>query len=177
MVVSLIFKLSVRDVDCAFKLYRARFFREHKVETRGAMINTEILYKFKRAGYTYTEVGVHHLPRLGGEATRWRGIVVPVGALSQHVVGVAVGQRREQLRARERVRQWDGVFGGGTGDRRALRTSRALGHAVRTRATTSRLTVGAAASLGCCRSQRKKGAPLGAPLSLLHHRSPLTRTH
>src|SRR5690348_15614356 len=55
MVVSFIFKLQVRDVDCAFKLYRARFFREHKLETRGAMINTEILYKFKRAGYTYTE--------------------------------------------------------------------------------------------------------------------------
>jgi glycosyltransferase involved in cell wall biosynthesis len=69
MVVSLIFKLSVRDVDCAFKLYRARFFREHKLETHGAMINTEIIYKFKRAGYTYTEVGVHHLPRIGGEAT------------------------------------------------------------------------------------------------------------
>jgi hypothetical protein len=33
------------------------------------MINTEILYKFKRAGYTYTEVGVHHLPRRGGRAT------------------------------------------------------------------------------------------------------------
>ncbi len=69
MVVSLIFKLQVRDVDCAFKLYRARFFREHRLETRGAMINTEILYKFKRAGYTYTEVGVHHLPRHGGQPT------------------------------------------------------------------------------------------------------------
>ena len=69
MVVSIIFRLRVRDVDCAFKLYRARFFREHRLETRGAMINTEILYKFKRAGYTYTEVGVHHLPRHGGHPT------------------------------------------------------------------------------------------------------------
>ncbi len=69
MLVSIIFKLSVKDIDCAFKLYRARFFHEHRLETRGAMINTEILYKFKRAGYTYTQVGVHHLPRKGGRAT------------------------------------------------------------------------------------------------------------
>lgn len=69
MLVHLIFKLPVRDIDCAFKLYRAGFFHEQKLETRGAMINTEILYKFTRAGYTYTEVGVHHLPRRGGKAT------------------------------------------------------------------------------------------------------------
>jgi len=33
------------------------------------MINTEILYKFIRAGNTYTQVGVRHLPRHGGRAT------------------------------------------------------------------------------------------------------------
>lgn len=69
MLVTLIFKLRVRDVDCAFKLYRSRFFREQHLETRGAMINTEILYKFRRAGYTYTELAVCHLPRHGGRAT------------------------------------------------------------------------------------------------------------
>ena len=69
MLVRLVFGLRARDVDCAFKLYRASFFREHQLETRGAMINTEILYKFTRAGYTYTQCGVHHLPRKGGRAT------------------------------------------------------------------------------------------------------------
>jgi putative flippase GtrA len=64
-----VFGLRVRDVDCAFKLYRADFFRENHLETRGAMINAEILYKFTRAGYTYTQLGVHHLPRHGGRAT------------------------------------------------------------------------------------------------------------
>jgi hypothetical protein len=33
------------------------------------MINVEILYKFTRAGYTYIEVGVRHLPRRAGRAT------------------------------------------------------------------------------------------------------------
>ena len=69
MLVRLVFGLRVRDVDCAFKLYRSKFFYEHRLETRGAMINTEILYKFTRAGYTYTQVGVQHLPRRGGRAT------------------------------------------------------------------------------------------------------------
>ena len=69
ILVGMVFGVYVRDVDCAFKLYPAQFFREHQLETSGAMINAEILYKFTRAGYTYTQVGVHHLPRRGGRAT------------------------------------------------------------------------------------------------------------
>jgi glycosyltransferase involved in cell wall biosynthesis len=69
ILVGIVFRIHVRDVDCAFKLYPADFFHEYKLETRGAMINTEILYKFTRAGHTYTEVGVRHLPRRGGRAT------------------------------------------------------------------------------------------------------------
>ncbi len=69
ILVGLVFGIHVRDVDCAFKLYPTSFFREYKLETRGAMINTEILYKFTRAGNTYTQVGVRHLPRHGGKAT------------------------------------------------------------------------------------------------------------
>lgn len=67
--VRFVFGIHVRDVDCAFKLYPTSFFREHTLETRGAMINTEILYKFIREGNTYTQVGVRHLPRKGGRAT------------------------------------------------------------------------------------------------------------
>jgi glycosyltransferase involved in cell wall biosynthesis len=76
MLVRLIFGLRVRDIDCAFKLYRGQFFREQQLETRGAMINTEILYKFTRAGYTYTQLGVCHLPRHGGRATGARPSVI-----------------------------------------------------------------------------------------------------
>ena len=69
MLVSLIFHIQVQDVDCAFKLYRADFFRQCNLETRGAMINTEILYKWKLFGYTYTQIGVKHYPRTSGQAT------------------------------------------------------------------------------------------------------------
>ena len=76
ILVGMVFGVYVRDVDCAFKLYPGEFFREQKLETRGAMINTEILYKFTRAGYTYTQVGVHHLPRRGGKATGAKPAVI-----------------------------------------------------------------------------------------------------
>ena len=67
--VRLVFGIRVRDVDCAFKLYPTSFFRKHTLETRGAMINTEILFKFIQEGNSYTQVGVRHLPRKGGRAS------------------------------------------------------------------------------------------------------------
>ena len=59
----------VRDVDCAFKLLHTEFLHQHPLETRGAMINAELLYRMQRAGCSYEEVGVIHLPRLHGQAT------------------------------------------------------------------------------------------------------------
>jgi putative flippase GtrA len=67
--VGFIFNVHARDIDCAFKLFRAEFFRTNRLETRGAMINAEILYKLARADYIYTEIGVQHLARLAGKAT------------------------------------------------------------------------------------------------------------
>jgi putative flippase GtrA len=76
VLVGTVFGVHVRDVDCAFKLYPAAFLRAHRLETQGAMINVEILYKFTRAGYTYIEVGVHHLPRRAGRATGAKPTVI-----------------------------------------------------------------------------------------------------
>ncbi|WP_338247538.1 glycosyltransferase family 2 protein [Dictyobacter halimunensis] len=67
--IGVVLGVHVCDVDCAFKLYRTAFIHQSQFETRGAMINAEMLYKLKRAGYTFTEIGVHHLPRRTGQAT------------------------------------------------------------------------------------------------------------
>ncbi len=67
--VRFMFGVRARDIDCAFKLYRSEFFWTQRLETRGAMINTEILYKLARSGRTSIEVGVRHLPRKAGRAT------------------------------------------------------------------------------------------------------------
>jgi putative flippase GtrA len=64
-----VLSIHVRDIDCAFKLLRTDFLHQYPLETRGAMINAELLYKLTRTGCTYREVGVHHLPRQSGRAT------------------------------------------------------------------------------------------------------------
>ncbi len=76
MLVGLLLGVHVRDIDCAFKLYHSDFLQRHQLETRGAMINAEMLYKLKHDGDTFTELPVHHLPRLSGKATGARLAVI-----------------------------------------------------------------------------------------------------
>jgi glycosyltransferase involved in cell wall biosynthesis len=67
--VHLVLGVSVRDIDCAFKLLHTQLLHESPLETRGAMINAELLYKMKRTNHFYKEIGVHHFPRRAGKAT------------------------------------------------------------------------------------------------------------
>jgi len=69
VLVNNLFKLSVSDVDSAFKLYRRKIFDEITLSSQGALIDTEILAKARAKGYTIIEVGVNHYPRLAGEQT------------------------------------------------------------------------------------------------------------
>jgi glycosyltransferase involved in cell wall biosynthesis len=68
-VIGLMFSLKVRDVDCAFKLYRRRVFDDITMESTGALIDTEILARAVRKGYTIAQKGVHHYPRTAGRQT------------------------------------------------------------------------------------------------------------
>ncbi len=67
----LFFGLKVKDIDCAFKLFRADAIKPilHEIESRGAMISAELLVRLHRAGYEFAEVGVNHYPRTAGSAT------------------------------------------------------------------------------------------------------------
>lgn len=65
----LIFSLHLRDVDCAFKLYRRVIFDHITMESTGALIDTEILARLARQGYRITQKGVHHFPRTAGQPT------------------------------------------------------------------------------------------------------------
>ena len=103
MLVGMVFGVYVRDVDCAFKLYPAKFSHENTLETRGAMINTELLYKFTRAGYSYTQLGVHHLPRRGGKASGAKPSVI-LRAFRELAVFAIKWHREEKQAERERLR-------------------------------------------------------------------------
>ena len=65
----LLFRLQVHDIDCAFKLFPTQLVRRVDVQAQGAMVNTEMLVKLKRLGYKWIEIPVNHYPREGGKAT------------------------------------------------------------------------------------------------------------
>ena len=67
--VCLLFNLKVRDIDCAFKLYRREIFDKIKLVSSGALIDAEILARAVRKGYCITQKGVHHYPRTVGVQT------------------------------------------------------------------------------------------------------------
>ena len=65
--VCLMFGLKIRDIDCAFKLYKRQIFDKIELSSTGALIDTEILARAARMGYRITQKGVHHYPRTSGE--------------------------------------------------------------------------------------------------------------
>lgn len=67
--VNLLFGLGIRDVDCAFKIYPRRLFDEIEMHSTGALIDTEILARAQRCGYTIGQIGVHHYARTAGQQT------------------------------------------------------------------------------------------------------------
>jgi glycosyltransferase involved in cell wall biosynthesis len=67
--IRLLFGLRLRDVDCAFKLYRASIFTSLELISDGAMIDVEILARAARRGARIAQVGVHHYPRIAGRST------------------------------------------------------------------------------------------------------------
>jgi glycosyltransferase involved in cell wall biosynthesis len=67
--VRVLFGVHLRDIDCAFKLFRGDLLRGLPLTAPGALINTEIQAKARRQGARLQQVGVHHYPRIAGEAT------------------------------------------------------------------------------------------------------------
>lgn len=65
----LVFGVRLRDIDCAFKVFRADLLKDAQLESPGALINTEILAKARRQDATWIEVGVHHYPRPSGQSS------------------------------------------------------------------------------------------------------------
>lgn len=64
----LIFDLDVKDIDCAFKIFRKEVFNEIEICSNRFFVNTEILAKARKLGYRIKEIGVSHFPRLEGNS-------------------------------------------------------------------------------------------------------------
>lgn len=67
MLIRILFGLRVRDLDCAFKLFHRPMVADIEFQAAGAMITVELLYKLKKKGFRFKEIGVTHYPRTAGE--------------------------------------------------------------------------------------------------------------
>jgi glycosyltransferase involved in cell wall biosynthesis len=69
LLVRILFRIPVRDIDCAFKLFRTGIFEKIEIESQRFFVDTEILAKAKALRFTMTEIGVRHYPRMAGHST------------------------------------------------------------------------------------------------------------
>jgi hypothetical protein len=70
------FRLKIKDLNCAFKLYQRRIFDGLEMQSTGALINAEILLRATRRRLTIAQVGVHHFPRTSGRQTGSNPMVI-----------------------------------------------------------------------------------------------------
>ena len=66
LLVRTLFDLPVRDIDCAFKLFRREVIDAIPIASIGAFVNTEILVRARHAGFRIHQVPVSHRPRQKG---------------------------------------------------------------------------------------------------------------
>lgn len=64
-----VFRFPIRDVDCAFKIFRKEVFDKIQINSDNFMVDTEIMSKAVIHKMRVAEVGVTHLPREAGETT------------------------------------------------------------------------------------------------------------
>ena len=68
-IVSLLFGLRVRDIDCAMKLFRREVFEGLRLDAEGPFLSAELLIKLNARRVPMDQVGVTHYPRIAGENT------------------------------------------------------------------------------------------------------------
>jgi glycosyltransferase involved in cell wall biosynthesis len=71
-----LFDLPVRDIDCAFKVFRREVLDAIPIESVGAFVNTEILARARAAGFAIKQVPVSHRRRRSGRQTGARPRVI-----------------------------------------------------------------------------------------------------
>ena len=67
-IVSLMFGLTVRDVDCDFRLMRRSIFDRIQLQKTSGVICLEMMKKIEDAGFRIVEVPVHHYHRAFGKS-------------------------------------------------------------------------------------------------------------
>jgi glycosyltransferase involved in cell wall biosynthesis len=61
--------MSVRDLNCSFKLFRREAIQSLPLESDDFFIDAELVARLHRAGWRYTQMPVRHLPRTAGRSS------------------------------------------------------------------------------------------------------------
>lgn len=75
LVLQVLFDLSYRDMDCAFKLIPKKLIDQTDMTSLQAIVNVELLINARRLGLSVTEMGVSHYPRETGITTVNPGVI------------------------------------------------------------------------------------------------------
>jgi hypothetical protein len=67
--IDILFRVGVRDIDCAFKLIRSTTIKSIHLESTGAFTSAEFLYKLKKKGEKFYQLPVRHSKRRYGSPT------------------------------------------------------------------------------------------------------------
>jgi glycosyltransferase involved in cell wall biosynthesis len=67
--VRVLFRVKVRDVDCAFKIFRREVLDKITIECSDFFVDTELVAKARKWNFRIAEKGVRHYPRAAGETT------------------------------------------------------------------------------------------------------------
>ena len=67
--IDLLFRIQVKDIDCAFKLIKTKLLKKLTLNSGSAFTSSEILYRLKKQGIVFKELPVNHYPRRYGQAT------------------------------------------------------------------------------------------------------------
>jgi len=101
MLVRLTLGVKVRDIDCAFKLFRRTVFEKVQIRSVGAMVNTEIFCQAFKFGMRVTEVEVTHYPRIHG---------APTGAKLRVILKAMRELIKMRMKMREITHEQEGLY-------------------------------------------------------------------
>ncbi len=74
--IDLLFRLHVKDIDCAFKLIKTKVLQEIPLTSTGAFTSAELLYRLKKSGYRFKQLPVRHYLRQFGKPTGNHPLVI-----------------------------------------------------------------------------------------------------
>jgi dolichol-phosphate mannosyltransferase len=69
LVIGIMFGLKVKDIDCAFKLFKKKTFDSLSIQSGDFLFNAEMLAKARAKHLLIREIGIRHFPRAGGTST------------------------------------------------------------------------------------------------------------